>query len=152
MSIFNSIDFSRGELPGWLNNLVALARPVATTMTVAIAPIGAFSVGTVAYFDPKAADAMASASIKFLGGIPDAAWGAIVAIALGYTAAKTAEVVKAPAAPAGRTPPEGEPAPSPPRPWSDQEMDQLRAATDTRTPLPKPQFGRADEELPEYAR
>lgn len=151
MSIFDHIDFSRGELPGWLNNLVALARPVATTMTVAIVPCGAFSVGTVAFFNPKAADAMATVSIKFIGGIPDAAWGAIVAIALGYTAAKTAEVVKAPAQPAGRPSPEGEPASTEPRTWSQEDMDRLHAATPS-SPLPEPQFGRVDEVLPEYAR
>lgn len=102
MSIFDSIDFSRAELPGWINNLVALARPAALTMTVAIPSLGAFTVGTVAFKWPRTAMAMADASTSFLKGIPEAGWGAIVAIALGYTAAKTAEVMKthAPRSPA----------------------------------------------------
>jgi hypothetical protein len=151
MSFFDKIDLSRGELPGWINNLVALARPLAITMTVSIAPMGAFSVGAVAYFDPKAADAMASASIKFLQGIPDAGWGAIVAIALGYTAAKTAEVVKhGPAKPLALPAPD--PAPAAPG-WSDAEMERLRAATPVDKPvLPEPTFGREDDQLPDYAR
>lgn len=151
MSFFE-LNLSRGELPPWINNLVALARPLAITMTVSIAPVGAFCVGLVAYFDPKAADAMASASIKFLQGIPDAGWGAIVAIALGYTAAKTAEVVKngPPAAPAALPAPEPDPAP---RTWSETDMDKLKAET-ARDPAayPEPGFGQPAEELPSYAR
>lgn len=94
---FRKIDLAAGELPGWLNNMVALARPIAVTMTVAIPPIGAFSVGAVAFKWPEAANAMAEASVKFLQGIPDAAYAAITAIALGYTAAKSVEQVKKPA-------------------------------------------------------
>lgn len=149
MSFFE-LNLSRGDLPPWINNLVALARPLAITMTVSIAPVGAFMVGAVAYFDPKAADAMASASIKFLQGIPDAGWGAIVAIALGYTAAKTAEVVKN--GPPQATP--ALPAPDPaPRTWSTEEMDKLKAATPPDpAPYPEPQFGQDPELLPSYAR
>lgn len=150
MSFFE-LNLSRGELPPWINNLVALARPLAITMTVSIAPVGAFMVGAVAYFDPKAADAMASASIKFLQGIPDAGWGAIVAIALGYTAAKTAEVVKNGP---NLTPPAPAPAPDPaPRTWSPDEMDKLKAET-ARDPAayPEPEFGAAAEDIPSYAR
>lgn len=112
MSIFDSFDFSRGELPGWINNLVALTRPVALTMTVSIPAMGAFSVGMVATRWPQTAMNMSNASTSFLQGIPDAGWGAIVAIALGYTASKTAEVIKG--RNPGRASPEGEPQPLPP--------------------------------------
>lgn len=147
MSIFDSIDLSRGELPGWLNNLVALTRPLALTMTVAIPSMGAFTVGVVASFSPKAATAMMEASTKFLQGIPDAGWGAIVAIALGYTASKTAEVIKAPAQPAGRPSPEGEPTPSAAPAAEPDLTPEARAKLN----LPTPSFG-ADPSLPEYAR
>lgn len=150
MSIFDSIDLSRGELPGWLNNLVALTRPLALTMTVAIPSMGAFSVGIVATLWPKTAMAMVDASTKFLQGIPDAGWGAIVAIALGYTASKTAEVIKAPAPPAGRQSPEGEPTPAAPAVAPVAEQD-LSPEARARLGLPTPAFG-ADESLPEYAR
>jgi hypothetical protein len=113
MSIFDSIDLKHGELPGWLNNLVALARPAALTMTTAIPAAGAFTVGLLAFWWPIEADRMAAVSVKFLTGIPDAAWGAITAIALGYTAAKSAEVIRKPAPPAGAPSPEGERAPEP---------------------------------------
>lgn len=109
MSIFDHIDFTHGELPGWLNNLVALTRPLAMTMTVAIAPMGAFMCGLVAFFSPPRGEAMASASIRFLQGIPDAGYGAIVAIALGYTAVKSAEAVKAMSSAAKTTDPDALP-------------------------------------------
>lgn len=102
MSGFHLLDFTRGDVPPWLNNTVALTRPLAATMVVAIPALGAASVGFVSYFDPASGAAMALNSTDFLKGIPDAAYGAIVAIALGYTAGKTVEAVKA-------KPPQGSP-------------------------------------------
>jgi hypothetical protein len=115
------------ELPAWLSNFIALTRPATTSAVIAIPAIGSFTVGIVAGFDPARGLDMANASVAFLKGIPDAAYGMITAISLGYAAAKTTEAVKAPppaagsppeqpaqlapAAPAGRTVPENPPWP-----------------------------------------
>ena len=109
MSGFLLLDFTHGDVPPWLNNTVALTRPLAATMVVAIPALGAFSVGMVTWFSPEAGAAMALNSTDFLKGIPDAAYGAIVAIALGYTAGKTVEAVKAKPPPAGQGSPESGP-------------------------------------------
>lgn len=104
MSRLETIPLS--ELPDWLSNVVALTRPLALTLTVAIPSVGSAMVGTVAVVSYRTAQNMAAVSVQFLQGIPDAAWGAITAIALGYTAAKSAEVIKAAPPPVGRASPE----------------------------------------------
>lgn len=103
----NFIDrLSAGEAPTWTLAALALVRPLALTLTVAIPGIGSFSVGLVAAFDRDRGLAMADASVRFLQGIPDGAWQLIAAVALGYFGAKTFEVVKSPAPPAGGNSPE----------------------------------------------
>lgn len=82
-------------LPNWLSPIIALTRPAAVTMVVSIPALGGCTVGVVAYFNVAKANAMADVATKFLGGIPDSAYGMIVALGLGYAAAKTTEVVKA---------------------------------------------------------
>lgn len=94
MSLLDRFDFVNGDIPKWLQNVVGLARPAVVTMTVAIPSLGAFTVGMVAAVAPEAAMRMAMTSVIYLKGIPDAAWGAITAIALGYTVAKSTEMVK----------------------------------------------------------
>lgn len=98
--------FDLAELPGWLRALVALARPGAVTMLVAIPAAGAFTVGAVAFWLPETAIAMAEASTTFLAGIPEPAWWVIATISVGYSVSKSAEVIKAPPPPAGRASPE----------------------------------------------
>lgn len=139
MSIFEKIDFSDGDLPPWVNKLVALARPMSTTMIVAIAPVGAFSVGMVATRDPVMAMKMVEVSTKFLQGIPDAGWAAIVTIAVGYSAGKSVEAVFS-----GR---KGARDPSP-------QADGDYIASDPSPTLPGGVSPRrsADEDLPDYAR
>ena len=88
---FSHLDISRGDLPPWVNQAVAIARPATAAMTAAIPAIGAWSVGFVAIFSRSRALAMSEAATAFLQGIPDAAWGAITAITLGYFGAKTLE-------------------------------------------------------------
>lgn len=114
-------DLAHGDVPPWLNNVVALTRPLTTSGIIAIPVMGGFMVGSVASFNYAAALHMADASTKFLQGIPDAGWGAIAAIALGYTASKGLEAVKAgrpqsPSPEAGPNatapPPDPEPAPA----------------------------------------
>lgn len=109
MTGFHMLDFSTGDVPPWLNNTVALTRPLAATMVVAIPALGAFSVGLITWMDAATGAAMAKNSTDFLQGIPDAAYGAIVAIALGYTAGKTVEAVKAKPPPLGQGSPESGP-------------------------------------------
>ena len=144
MNLFDKLDLSHGELPGWINNLVALTRPVALTMTVAMPPLGAATVGLVAFKYPQTAMAMARASSTFLQGIPTEGWAAVTAIALGYTASKTAEVIKAKAPPLGRASPEGEPQPAAPAPAVDdvaEEPAPVEPAAPPARPLPNPSFG-----------
>jgi hypothetical protein len=126
----NVFDFSKGDLPPWVQNAVTLARPLFTAATIAVPAIGGFVVGTVAFFDPQSANEMAAATTLFFQGIPDVAWGAVATIAVGYTAAKTYETVKAPPPPAGRPSPEQEPAvdtpapaPAPTRPYGTEIME-----------------------------
>ena len=99
MAISDKFDFSHGQLPPWLAPLVSLTRPIATTMTAAMLPVGAFMIGAVGFFDLERAVNSATAVGKFLHGIPDPLYWLIGAITTGYTAAKTAENMKAPAAP-----------------------------------------------------
>ena len=106
MSIFGKLDLADGELPPWLNQFVSIARPLFTAGIVAIPCVGAFVVGTVAAIHFETAKNMVAASTTFLQGIPDAAYGAIVAVALGYSASKTVEAIKMPPPPAGAPPPE----------------------------------------------
>lgn len=101
---FETLDLSKGDLPPWVNQAVAIARPATAAMTAAIPAVGAFSVGVVAFFDHARAMAMAGAATSFLKDIPDAAWGAIAAITMTYTAAKTIETRRNTAA--GRPAPE----------------------------------------------
>ena len=93
---FETIDLAKGDLPPWINQAVAIARPAVAAMTAAIPAFGAASVGIVAFFSESRAMAMANASTKFLRDIPDAGWVAIASITLGYTAAKTIEARKSP--------------------------------------------------------
>lgn len=95
------------RLPEWLSPLVALTRPLAVTMVIAIPAVGSASVGIASIFDARIAEAMARNSIIFIAGIPEAAWWVIASIALGYFGSKSAEVIKAPPPPAGRASPEG---------------------------------------------
>lgn len=96
------LDLAKGELPPWVNQAVALARPAVAAMTAAIPALGAAVVGFVAFFSPERGMAMAEASTSFLSKIPDAAWGAIGAITIAYTAAKTVEARSSARAPDGR--------------------------------------------------
>jgi hypothetical protein len=107
MSILDRFDFSRGVLPPWVEHAVALTRPFGVAALVLIPTLGAASVGIVASWAPQSAMQMAETSTAFLQGIPDALYGLIGAVALGYSAAKSFEVVKAPPPPAGRRSPEG---------------------------------------------
>lgn len=108
MSLFQALDIVHGDLPPWLNNFVALTRPLGTSAIVAIPSVGAFTVGAVAFVWPVEAMDMVKASTSFLQGIPDAAYAMIATIALGYTAGKTAEAIKA-KPPVGGTSPEAGP-------------------------------------------
>lgn len=105
------LDLADGELPKWLQNAVALTRPLYTSALIAIPSVGALSVGAVGFFSEPRAMAMVHASTAFLVGIPDAAYGLIGAVALGYTASKSVEAVKAPA-PVGGKSPEGQQPPA----------------------------------------
>lgn len=108
MSLFSSLDIVHGDLPPWLNNFVALTRPLTTSMIIAIPSLGAFTVGLVSAWAPETAAAMAENSTAFLKGIPGEAYAMIGTIALGYTVSKTAEAIKA-KPPAGATSPEAGP-------------------------------------------
>lgn len=105
MSILDRFDFSNGELPPWLAPFISLTRPMATTMTAMMLPVGAFTVGMVAMFSADTAINMARAVEAFLHGIPDALYWLIGSIVLGYSASKTVETVGAPR-PAGGVSPE----------------------------------------------
>ena len=107
MAMFSKLDLSHGQLPPWIEQFVKVTRPLGVNMMIAIPALGAFAVGVVSYFDPAAGAAMAKNSTDFLRNIPDAADAAIATVALGYTAAKSTEAIKAPP-PAGGTTPEGE--------------------------------------------
>lgn len=117
MSILDRFDFARGELPPWFAPLVSLTRPLATTLTGMIIPVGAAMCGTVAFFSEERAMAMAAASSAFLHGVPEGLYILIGSIFGVYSLSKTAEVIKAPP-PAGGTSPEkplaAEPDPPPP--------------------------------------
>lgn len=103
----NFVDRLSGQqLTGIAGGLLAFVRPIALTMTIAIPAAGSFSVGLVALFSRTRAMDMADASVRFLQGIPDAAWTMIGAVAIGYFGAKTFEVTKAPPLPGGRVSPE----------------------------------------------
>lgn len=104
MGLLSRFDFADGDLPPWINQAVAVARPLFTASAVAIPSLGMFSVSSVAFFSPLRATAMVKAATDFLGGIPDAGWGAITAIALGYTASKSVEAIKAPKPVGGSSP------------------------------------------------
>lgn len=110
------LDLSNGELPPWINQAVAIARPATAAMTAAIPAAGAFSVGVVAFFSKARALDMATTATLFLKEIPDAGWGAIAAITLGYTAAKTVEVARGQTPPLGRAAPEDGPVTGAPTP------------------------------------
>lgn len=118
MSLLEQFDFSQGDLPPWIVKAVAVTRPLTTSGIIAIPVMGAFSVGLISGLESWFVGAgtgarMAKDSTAFLQGIPDAAYAMIATIALGYSAAKTVEVVKAPK-PAGGTSPEAPvPAPEP---------------------------------------
>lgn len=109
MSLLDRFDFSNGRLPPWVDHAVALTRPFGVAALVLIPTLGAATVGLVAGRWPVAAMNMVEASTAFLKGIPDGLYTLIGAVALGYSAAKTVEVVKAPPPPAGRQSPEGTP-------------------------------------------
>lgn len=99
MSILDRFDFSNGDLPPWFEPLVKLTRPMATTMTAMMLPVGAFSVGAVAFFSPVRAINMAKAVEAFLHGIPDPLYWLIGSIVIGYTGAKTVETMRSPRSP-----------------------------------------------------
>lgn len=103
---FPEFDLVSGDLPPWLTNFVSIARPLFVAGNVAIPVLGAFTVGLVSFIWPVQALTMVDASTKFLQGIPDAAYGMITALALGYIGAKSWETVKAPPPPKGRKAPE----------------------------------------------
>lgn len=104
MRFLDRFDFSNGELPPWLPSFISLTRPIATTLTAMMVPLGAFTVGLVAAWAPESAMNMAEASTKFLHGLPDALYWLVGSIVLGYSASKTFEVVKAPPPAGGRSP------------------------------------------------
>lgn len=108
MSLLDRFDFSNGDLPPWVGTTVSLTRPMATTLTAMIIPVGAAMCGAVAAFSAERAMAMATASTAFLAGIPEPLYYLVASIVLGYTAGKTAEVIKAPK-PAGGHSPEAPP-------------------------------------------
>jgi len=97
-----NLDLAKGDLPPWVNQAVAIARPAVAAMTAAIPALGAFAVGTVALFSRERGMAMAEVSTAFLSKIPDAGWAAISAITIGYTVAKTVEARSSAKAPDGR--------------------------------------------------
>jgi hypothetical protein len=105
VSFLDNFDLRDGDLPPWITKLVAVTRPLTTSGIIAIPVMGAFTVGTVAGFDFQTGMNMSKASTHFLQGIPDAAYAMIAAVALGYSASKTTEAIKAPR-PVGGTSPE----------------------------------------------
>jgi len=113
MSWFDHFDLTKGDLPPWLNQFVAITRPLGTSMLIAIPALGAFTIGVVSGFSERAGAAMAKNAVAFLQGIPDAAYAMITAAALGYTAGKSWEAIKAPAPTGGQDPEGATPAPKP---------------------------------------
>ncbi len=118
MALLDQIDLRDGVLPPWLPPMISLTRPLATTLTGMLVPIGAFSCGTVAFFDPQAGLAMAAASTSFLAGIPGELYILIGSVFGAYSVSKTVEAIKAPAPAGGHTaespavaPPAAPPAP-----------------------------------------
>ena len=100
MAFLDQIDLTGGSLPPWLAPLISLTRPLATTLTGMLVPVGAFTCGTVALFDAQRGLDMAAASTAFLAGIPDSLYLLIGGVFGAYSASKTVEAIKAPA-PAG---------------------------------------------------
>lgn len=113
MRFLDNFDFSNGQLPPWLAPLVSLTRPMATTLTAMIIPVGAASCGVVAAFSRDRALAMAEASGAFMQGVPEPLYYLVGIITTGYFGAKTAEAIKAPR-PVGGSSPE--------RPAEDEDM------------------------------
>lgn len=110
MAFLDQIDLRDGVLPPWLAPMISLTRPLATTLTGMIVPVGAAACGLAAVFDPQTGLDMAAASTAFLAGIPDSLYLLIGTVFGAYSASKTVEAIKAPA-PAG-----GHSAESPPPP------------------------------------
>lgn len=115
MAILDQIDLARGSLPPWLAPLISLTRPLATTLTGMLVPVGAFTCGTVALFDAQRGLDMAAASTAFLAGIPDSLYLLIGGVFSAYSASKTVEAIKAPSPAGGHSaeqPPVGPDAPA----------------------------------------
>ncbi|MGX7926446.1 hypothetical protein ACWPMX_07720 [Tsuneonella sp. HG094] len=130
MSLLDQFDLSQGDLPPWIVKAVAVTRPLTTSGIIAIPVMGAFSVGLISGFESWFVEAgtgarMAKDSTAFLQGIPDAAYAMIATIALGYSASKTAEAIKAPK-PAGGASPELPTVPVETPPASDGRPDYAR--------------------------
>lgn len=125
MAILDQIDIARGHLPPWLAPLISLTRPLSTTLTGMLVPVGAFACGAVGFFSPQAGLDMAAASTAFLAGIPDSLYLLIGSVFGAYSASKTVEAIKAPA-PAG-----GHSAEQPPV-GPDQPADDFDAAPRSR--------------------
>lgn len=135
------LDLKNGRLPPWLAPLVHLTKPMATTLTALVIPLGAFSVAMVAAFWPERALNMATASTTFLAGIPDSiVWmiGGILGISF---ASSTAEVIK------------GQPGPSPNT--RDQDCDEPEPFEQfspphegTQRPMAPPRTGMDPENMP----
>ena len=96
MSLLDKFDFSNGKLPPWLAPLIGLTRPLVTTLTAAILPIGGFMVGIIALVWPNAAMQAVHASTAFFEGIPLALYQLIGTIVIAYTGAITAESFRKP--------------------------------------------------------
>ena len=96
MRFLENFDFKNGKLPPWLAPLIGLTRPLVTTLTAAILPIGGFMVGMIALGWPNAAQQAVQASTAFFEGIPLALYQLIGTIVIAYTGAVTAESFRKP--------------------------------------------------------
>lgn len=105
MALLDQINFAEGQLPPWLAPAISLTRPLATTLTGMVIPVGAAACGTAAIFSPDTALHMAEASTAFLKGLPEPLYYLIGGVFGFYSISKTAEAIKAPP-PVGGTSPE----------------------------------------------
>ncbi len=127
MALLDQIDLRDGVLPPWLAPLISLTRPLATTLTGMVVPVGAFTCGAVAIWDGQRGLDMAAASTAFLQGVPDALYLMIGGVFGAYSVSKTVEAIKAPA-PAGGHSAESPPVAPPASPAPDLGSDTYDAA------------------------
>lgn len=99
MGFFDRFDFSKGHLPPWLAPFIGLTRPLVTTLTAAILPLGGFSVFMFAMVWPEATERAVDVSIKFFNGLPTNLYNLIGTIVLAYTGAVTLETFRKPPQP-----------------------------------------------------